>query len=116
MGLTNWRASRRELTIEVEGSEAQAEDLCRKALRGLGWMDLDEGGSTVRAGEDPASLCCTVWPVEVEAIFRGDGETTEIELVATTPGRGPIQQRQLRDRLNRLAWEIRHRTETLPGY
>ena len=112
--MSKWRASHRQLTFDLPVSSGEAKDLCRQGIRSLGW---DETGSDDRiaASENPAQLCCVVWPVDVQITVHGAGAASQITVEGATPGRGPIQKRQLEDRLDRLAAEIRRRAALPAG-
>lgn len=77
---------------------------CRRAIERLGWDLLETGpDSGLRAEEPAAGLCCVVWPVTVEVGIEPESEErTVVTIRATIPGWGPIQSRQLRDRLGAL--------------
>lgn len=101
--------AKRDASVRLELGRPAALQACREAVSALGWAAREVDGPNLVAEEDPAGLCCVVWPVEVAVEIIAEGDSSLLELTATTPGRGPIQQRQLRERLGRLERELRHR-------
>ena len=95
--------------MRLDRGRPAALQACREAVAALGWTAREVDGESLVAAEDPAGLCCVVWPVEVAVKIIDGGGSSILKLTATTPGRGPIQQRQLRERLGRLERELHHR-------
>lgn len=98
-----------EMVLPV--SREACADLCRRALEGLGW-EVSESGEAIEAAEPAERLCCVTWPVDLTiTVGESTPEGTPLSVEAATPGRGPLQRRQLRDRLAQLREALLERSQ-----
>ena len=94
--------ARESIDLELDLPPEASAELCRDALMGLGW-EVSGSGDEIEAAEPAERLCCVTWPVDLTiTLTDGDAQMSRLTVQATTPGRGPLQRRQLRDRLTQF--------------
>jgi hypothetical protein len=108
--------ARRSRSFELESPAEPAAAVCRKALRDRGWEISVTSDGRLVGREDPKLLRCIEGPIdlEVQVLPRPD-RGTEIVLVASMAGRGPIQSKRLREQIPALEREIRRQAGVAAG-
>ena len=99
------------LDLELDFPREVSAELCRAALMGLGW-EVTGSGDEIAAAEPAERLCCVTWPVDLAiTLTDGHAQGSRLTVEAATPGRGPLQKRQLRDRLGQFRAELLERAQ-----
>ena len=102
-------ATSQSFDLELSCNREEGVAICRSALEGLGW-EITAAAGRIEAAEPAERLCCVTWPVNLTLSLAGsEGGGCDVRVEGTTPGRGPLQKRQLRDRLGRLRTELLER-------
>ena len=103
--------TRDSLEIELPAPREDAARICRSVLESLGW-ELTSDSDQIEAIEPADRLCCVTWPVSLTLTLADlDEGKSRISVQGTTPGRGPLQKRQLRDRMGRLRAALLKQTQ-----
>ena len=97
--------TRDSLEIDLPAPREESARVCRAALQSLGWELTDKAGR-IEAVEPAERLCCVTWPVSLTLTLAEAEGGCRLTVEGTTPGRGSLQKRQLRDRLGRLRAQL----------
>jgi hypothetical protein len=108
--------AKRSHAFELDLASAGAPKAARKALEAMGWEVLEEDRRHV-VGEEPAEkLRCVLWPVTADITWTtASNSQTRFELECSVPGRGPIQNRQLDNRMQAVQRRIEEQASALVG-
>ena len=106
--------TRDSLEIQLPVDRDDCARICRSTLETLGW-ELEDDSEPIEAFEPADRLCCVTWPVDLTLTVADAEGGCRLTMEGTTPGRGPLQKRQLRDRMGRLRAELLQRTGMADG-
>jgi hypothetical protein len=93
--------------FELDLAYLRAARTVRRAMDGLGWEVVDEYADRLVGEEALTGASHVIWPVKAEISWVEISHTRmRIELDCTISGQGPLQSRDLVDRMRQLQGEI----------